>query len=43
MIYAVAARFPGLGDPRRLKLSDILFWHEGHKIMIDEETNSSGQ
>ena len=37
-MWAVAARFPGLGNPLKLRLSELLFWLEGHKIMVKEES-----
>jgi len=38
MLWAVAARFPGIGNPDSLKLSELMFWIEGHKKMIEEES-----
>jgi len=36
-LWAIGARFPGVGNPLCLKLSELRFWLEGHKIMIKEE------
>jgi len=37
ILWCVAARFPGIGNPDRLTLSDLRFWLDGHKAMIKEE------
>jgi hypothetical protein len=40
-IWAVGARFPGVGDPLKLRLSKLRFWLDGHKKMVEQETNGT--
>jgi len=40
MLWSIAARFPGIGNPFNLKLSELRFWIEGHRQMIKEETGN---
>lgn len=37
VLWAIAARFPGIGNPHDLRLSELRFWIDGHKLMLKEE------